>query len=177
MSGYRRTLLFLNALLLSAHVSGNDKREREWIRWRGPNGNSVTDESAWRPEALQPQPKIRWRTNVGMGYSALCVKGDRVWTMGNRDKQDSVYCLSAKDGSEIWHYTYPCDDGSFSGPRATPVYDNGRLYTVSREGHLFCFKADTGDILWKKHLVNEANAEQRRWGIATSCVIDGTSCW
>ena len=110
---------------------------QDWCRWRGPAGNSISTETGWSASALVPAPKIRWVAEVGLGYSAVSVQGNRLYTMGHEDGKDTVFCLSAKDGRELWHYTYPCKPGSYAGPRATPVCDDAQVYTMSRRACCF----------------------------------------
>ena len=143
-----------------------------WPKWRGPNGNSITLETGWDPLALIPSPVILWEFNAGYGYSSFCIQGKYFYTMGNIGDEDIVYCLSVDSGKEIWRYSYPCSSGSYPGPRAAPVFDDARIYTVSRKGHLFCFEAATGRLKWKKDLCKSANAEPPRWGIASSVIIE-----
>ncbi len=86
---------------------------------------------------------------------------------------DSVVCLRAATGAEVWRHSYPCRAGSFAGPRATPAFADGRLYTVSREGHLHCLDAATGEVRWRVDLVADANAAVPTWGIASSPIVEG----
>ncbi|MHC4249650.1 MAG: PQQ-binding-like beta-propeller repeat protein [Planctomycetota bacterium] len=160
-------------LILSAAVQGRGAEPPDWPGWRGPRGDSVARESGWRPEALVPSPKVLWRANVGYGYSSFCIKGRRVFTMGNTDGVDSVVCLSVDDGREIWRYSYPCRPGSYAGPRATPAYSDSLVYTVSREGLLLGLVAETGKVCWRLDTVAGANALVPRWGIASSARIEG----
>ena len=41
----------------------------DWPRWRGPNGDGISMEKDWNPEALAGGPKILWKVDVGAGYS------------------------------------------------------------------------------------------------------------
>ncbi len=143
----------------------------DWDKWRGPNGNSIVYEKGWNPDALSPEPEYVWRVNVGFGYSALCIKGDYIYTMGNVDEIDTVYCLQVENGQEVWKYSYPCEPGPYAGPRSTPVYSDGSIYTLSRAGLLICFVSESGEVVWQKDLVKDANAEVPRWGISSSAVI------
>ncbi len=156
-------------LLLGARAHG--ETAPNWDKWRGPNGNSIAYEKDWDPGALRPEPKYVWRATVGYGYSAPCIVGDYLYTMGNEDGIDSVFCLRADDGREVWRYSYPCEPGSFAGPRATPVHSNGLIYCVSREGLLTCLGAKSGKVAWQEDLAQIANAEAPRWGISSSVVI------
>ncbi|OGV72903.1 MAG: hypothetical protein A3K19_15110 [Lentisphaerae bacterium RIFOXYB12_FULL_65_16] len=148
-------------------------RAPDWSGWRGPNGTGVTADSNWSPAKLNGKAEVVWRANVGDGYSAISVSGKNVFTMGNRDGNDVVCCLSGGSGEEVWTHSYPCAPGSYPGPRATPVIDDGRVYAFSREGQLFCLEVDTGKVVWQKHCARDLKAGAPQWGFASSPVIAG----
>lgn len=154
-------------------VSAYSADPLDWDKWRGPHGDSIIYETGWSPEALLPEPICLWRATVGEGYSAPCIVGDYLFTMGNEEGIDTVFCLSIEDGREIWRYSYPCEPGSYAGPRSSPVHSEGLVYTLSREGLLLCLKAENGEVVWEKDLAEEANAESPTWGISSSTVIKG----
>ena len=112
---------------------------------------------------------------MGTGYSSVAVSNGRVYTMGNRDKTDAIYCLNADTGAEIWKHSYPCvaDGAGHPGPASTPTIDGKFVYTLSREGHLFCLDASSGKPIWSKHIVNDFGAKFPEWGYATSPLILG----
>ena len=56
------------------------------------------------------------------------------FTMGNSDREDTVYCLHADTEETVWSYSYPYVLGQYPGPRTTPSVDGDRVYTLSREG-------------------------------------------
>lgn len=148
---------------------GND-----WPVWRGPGANGISEESGWQPNSA----KIAWKKELGEGYSAVSVKGDKLYTMGHKpgaDKQgeDVVYCLNAKTGEELWIYSYPATTGQYKGPRATPVLDGELLYTVSQDGWAICINAATGKLIWKVDALSETGNKNIKWGISSSPVIAG----
>lgn len=155
-------------ILLTTQVQALD-----WPRWRGPEGTGISRETGWDPDALSTQVDVRWKVRVGTGYSSVAVKGKRLYTMGNDGKKDTVYCLDASTGEELWTFSYPCGTGGYPGPRATPTVDGARLYTLSREGHLFCLDALTGKVTWKRHIRSELGAQPPSWGFASSPVVEG----
>lgn len=146
-------------------------QQGDWTHWRGPNHNGITAESDWNPQALNGEPRIKWKTDVGTGYSSVSVKGDRLFTMGNMDGRDSVICLDVNTGKEKWRHTYPCKRGSYAGPRATPVLDGGLVYTISREAQVFCLGETDGKVKWSRELKKEMRVGIPRWGIAGSARI------
>jgi outer membrane protein assembly factor BamB len=96
--------------------------------------------------------------------------------MGNATNTDSVYCLDARTGKAIWTHSYPCplDPKNFEGgPCATPTIADGRVYTFSRKGDLFCLDAAKGTVLWSKNLNRDLGLEIPTWGCASSALIEG----
>jgi len=141
-------------LLSSLCVGGTD-----WTGWRGPAGNGTTMERGWNPKALD-EPRVLWRAEVGTGHAAVVVQGERLFTIGNylvadNAGEDVVICLDTGTGEEVWAHVYPCAEKEDPGPCSTPLLADGRLYTLSREGHFHCFDAETGEVLWMHHLVEE----------------------
>jgi outer membrane protein assembly factor BamB len=144
----------------------------DWSTWRGPNHNGVSSETGWNPKGAE---KL-WTKELGDGYSSVSVKGSRLYTMGLKsgdDKTDTVYCLDAKTGNEIWSYSYASQSGSYKGPRATPVCDADSVYTLSRDGQLICFDAESGKVNWKTNVLAGSGNQNIKWGLSSSPVIDG----
>ena len=147
---------------------------RDWPSWRGPDGNGISKETGWNPAGA----KVLWTKELGDGYSAVSVRGDRLYTMGHepgdgKSGTDTVYCLDARIGKEIWTYSYPSVTGQYKGPLATPVIDGSGVYTVSREGLVICFDAESGKVNWKTDVLAATGNENIKWGVASSAVIEG----
>ena len=149
----------------------------EWASWRGPNRDSISPEADWDMAKLTngPGPTISWQTNVGVGWSTVAIKGERLYTMGNRTNQDSVICLRVSDGSEIWRHSYPCHEGKdgYPGPRATPTVDDYGVYTLSRDGQVFCLDPASGAVKWQANLPKDCQARAPGWGFASSALLTG----
>lgn len=171
--------LAVTILLAAIWVPGKMNSD-DWTAWRGPNGNGISTETRWNPRALTI-PRIVWKRNVGKGHSTVAVKGNYLYTMGNKDitsgetplYKDIVVCLDNRTGKKIWRYAYPCDRGNFPGPMSTPLVDGSRLYTVSREGDLFCLNALNGKMMWKINMITDGLTQSPDWGFAFSPVIEG----
>jgi len=144
----------------------------DWATWRGPNHNGITSETGWNPKAIE-NLNIRWSKNVGLGYASVCVANGKVYTMGNTDETDNIFCFDEQTGKEMWKHSYPCENVSFEGSRATPVFEKGKIYTVSQNGHVFCLDGEKGNVIWKRHLLAEYGTTNITWGIASSARIVG----
>jgi len=150
----------------------------DWPNWRGPDYNGVSTETGWRTDWTKNVPKQLWKRSVGAGYSSVSVSKGRVYTIGNRNKTDTVWCLNAESGEVLWQRSYPCDagiytSGAYGGPRATPTVDGKNVYTLSHDGQVFCLDADSGKVVWSKNLRKELSAKPPRWGFAGSPLVEG----
>jgi len=163
--------IVIAAAVLAAAVGGNAKDD--WPRWRGPAGNGISLESAWNAASLTNGIRPLWQINVGVGYSAVSVRGADLYTMGNVDDVDVVYCLNASTGKEVWRYKYPCLKGSYAGTRATPTVDAGHVYTFSREGLVLCLDAKRGARVWKTDIMKDSGVKNIGWGLTSSPIVEG----
>jgi len=134
----------------------------DWPRWRGPDLNGVSPEKGWQTQWPSGGPKQLWKASVGTGFSSFSVSDGRVYTMGNTTNTDWVFCLEAKTGKVVWGHSYPCPlaaNNFEGGPCATPTVADGRVYTFSRKGDLFCLDAAKGTVIWSKNLNRELGLE------------------
>ncbi len=159
------------AFLLASPVAADD-----WPRWRGPNLDGVSQETGWLADWPEKGPAVAWKASVGTGFSSVTLSRGRLYTMGNRENTDTVYCLDAATGGQIWTHSYrsPLEERLFEGgPTSTPTVDGERVYTLSRQGDLFCFDAATGKVGWSKNIAEEAGVRVPGWGFAGSVLVHG----
>ncbi len=145
----------------------------DWPNWRGPSFDGITEEKI--PENLPDELPVIWRAKVGVGFSTVAVKGNRVLTMGNKDGVDTVWCLDAKTGDELWKHSYKCElDPRYyeGGPSATPTIDGDDVFTLSKKGHAYCLELESGDVRWKRDLVADHGFELPEWSFASSVYVD-----
>ncbi len=157
-------------------------RAGDWPQWRGLQRDGVWDE----PGLLQSFPagglKVRWRVPCGWGFSSPVVAAGRVFLADSELKKpkakERLRCFDEITGQTLWarscEVTY--DDWAFDpaqeiGPVATPVVQNGKVYSLGRLGHLFCHDAAGGDILWQRNL--EQDYQIKFAPGAPSPLIDG----
>jgi outer membrane protein assembly factor BamB len=122
-------------------------------------------ETDWNPEALVGGPKILWKAEIGLGYSNVVTKDNRLHTCGHK----GMYCFKADTGEEIWQYSFE----RLTLPQSTPVIDGGFVYALTTEGILLCFEAKNGNVRWEKDLVREYDITKPKYSFATSPVIEG----
>ena len=160
--------------LITASTTGASGAD--WFRWRGPDLNGISQETGWQAQWSAQGPKQLWKASVGIGFSSFSVSNGRVYTTGNSNNTDTVYCFDADSGKIVWKHSYPCPlDAKYfeGGTAATPTVDGDRVYTFSRRGHLFCLGAADGTVIWSKNLNDELGAEIPTWGFASSALVEG----
>lgn len=148
-------------------------KSNDWYQWRGPNRDGISSEKGWSATFPGGKPKILWELSVGKGFPAMSVSNGRAYTVGNLNKTDTVYCLDANTGEETWKYSYQCpaEGYEYPGPASTPTVDGDRVYTLSREGHYFCFDSASGKIIWSKDIIKDFGVEPSSWRFASSPLI------
>ena len=173
LSSTGSAILFSFGLLRPCLAAAPNSSEANWSVWRGLNHDGISIDSKWKPESLAPVPKIAWKTNVGDGYSAVCVSGASVFTMGFSKGMNHVVCLNITDGKEIWRHSYASGPGSYPGPRATPILDEDLIFTVGQEGQIVCLDAVKGTVKWQKAITQDFQGAPPQWGHSATPIVDG----
>jgi len=141
----------------------------DWPIYRGPDHNGISRETGWSADWPESGPKILWKGFVGTGFSSVAVSGGRVFTMGNEDGMDSVFCFDAVNGKPLWRHSYEAELGPTfyeGGPGATPTVEGDRVFTISKWGDVFCLDAASGKVIWRRQLEREEGAVVTDWGFS-----------
>jgi outer membrane protein assembly factor BamB len=139
----------------------------DWPSYRGPEHNGVTPEKGWSDQWPGDGPKIAWKAAVGLGFSSMVVADGRFFSVGYANDSDTIFCLDADTGKELWKFAYAADIGAKfyeGGTTGTPTIDGLRVYWQSKWGDLFAFEAATGKITWKTQVQKETGLRVPDWG-------------
>jgi outer membrane protein assembly factor BamB len=190
----RRTGWWLAPFLVAAVctfppvASGDD-----WPQYRGPRRDDVSQETGLLQEWPANGPPLVWTyAQAGVGYSGPAIVGNRLYTLGGRDKDELLIALEidqVKDGApaEAWTLrlgeTFDFSSNRWSaGPSSTPTVDGDVLYALSGRGDLVCAEIATGKEIWRKHLPTDLDAQVNPigggpknlgWGFTWSPLVDG----
>jgi outer membrane protein assembly factor BamB len=148
----------------------------DWPQWRGPNRDGISAETGLLAEWPSGGPPVVWKTQgLGEGYSSLAIAGGKIYTQGQRGRQEYILALDVKTGKKLWETPtsrdYRNDRGD--GPRGTPTLDGERLYAMTGDGVLVCLDAATGKIIWSQNIAQKYGGEIPNWGYSESPLIDG----
>ena len=141
-----RRLTFISVSLLcvvgALAVSAQRSDSSDWPQWRGTNRDGISRETGLLTRWPEDGPRSVWTARgLGEGFSSIAVAGGRIFGMGYRDGQESVWALKESDGSGLWLTPVgkplnPDPGGRGPGPRGTPTVDGDRVYTLGVNGQL-----------------------------------------
>jgi len=124
----------------------------------------------------QDGPKELWSYDgLGEGYSSVSVVGGIVYTTGMIGGQEYLFAFDSQ-GKPKYKVNYGPEwtkAGNYPSARTTPTIDGDRLYLMSGQGRLACYKAATGERLWYVDTLDKFKGKNIPWGIAESPLIDG----
>jgi outer membrane protein assembly factor BamB len=147
----------------------------DWPGFRGPQRDGVVRGEKIAVDWQANLPNKLWRHRVGPGWSSFAVVGDRLFTQEQRGQDEAVVCLDAAKGWEIWSHLDAArftDDQAGLGPRATPTFADGRLYTLGATGILNCLDAATGKRQWSHNIAEDAGGPRPPvWGYVCSPLV------
>ncbi len=148
--------------------------EGDWPAFRGPNRDSKLPATSIRTDWNDHPPRQIWRHLIGPGWSSFCVIGDHVYTQEQRGQLEAVVCYQLTTGDELWSHE---DQARFTeplagpGPRATPTFDAGNIYTFGAKGILNCLDARNGQVVWSRDVAADTGAPLPNWGFSSSPLV------
>jgi outer membrane protein assembly factor BamB len=156
-------------------VAAAQSRSTDWTQWRGPNRDgaiaSFTPPKAW-PDALTR----KWKVDAGLGYASPILVGNRVYMFSRRGDNETLAALDADTSKEIWTTSYPAPFKVNSaaarhekGPKSTPTFAGGSIYTLGMTGIVSAFNAADGKKRWQ----TAAPPSEPLYHTAMSPLVDG----
>jgi outer membrane protein assembly factor BamB len=154
------------------------QRSTDWPQWRGVNRDGAATFSS--PAAWPEQLSLKWKVDVGIGYAAPIIAGDRVFAFSRQGEDEVMRALDATSGKVVWetkyNATYKPNPAATSkhgtGPKSTPTFANGRIYSLGMTGVVTAFDAATGKQLWQ----TQKPAVETLYHTGQSPVIDRGLC-
>ena len=165
------------AFAANAALTGiSNAQDNNWPGWRGADRTGVSQEKGLLQEWPEGGPKKLWSyEDAGMGYSSFSVVDGRLFTIGARDGVETLICVDAKTGKEIWTTEF---SGLFrnkwgDGPRSCPTVSGAHVYAMGGKGDLVCANVSDGKVIWKKSMTDDFGGKVPGWGYTESPLVDG----
>ncbi|MBX9601698.1 MAG: PQQ-like beta-propeller repeat protein [Bryobacteraceae bacterium] len=145
-----------------------------WFDYRGPGRDGVYSETPiltqWPAGGLAQV----WRTPVGGGHASMTVANGKVFTIEQRRNQEVVAAYDLATGRELWANSWNArfsESMGGDGPRATPVWNSGRVYALGGAGDLYAIDAANGKTVWFRNVLTDAGAPNLQWGTSATPLI------
>jgi outer membrane protein assembly factor BamB len=137
----------------------------------------VSDETNLANAWPKSGPPEIWSKEVGVGYSAPSVLGDRLVVHHRIEDDEVIECLDAKTGKSIWSHKTPTDFtdpyGYNGGPRCTPLLAGDRCYTLGAAGTLCCVGFANGNQIWRREIAHDFKVPEGFFGVGCTPVLYG----
>ena len=143
-------VLLIGVMAVPGRAAGQD-----WPQWRGPNRDGSVvgfDVPASWPAELTRQ----WSVEIGFGYGSPVLVGDRLYMFTRQGEDEVMLALDAGSGATLWRSAYSAAFDMVAatrrhgpGPKSTPTYADGRLFTLGISGIVTAFDAESGRQIWQ----------------------------
>lgn len=181
-----RVAVFALLMLISSSV------QADWMRFRGPNGSGVSDETQATPAEWSSQKNLKWKVALpGPGSSSPIIVGDKVFVTcwsgygmsrneppgDQKDLRRHLICLDRKTGKVLWDrsvkpvlpedvYTGMFAEHGFASH--TPTSDGKHVYAYFGKSGAVAYDME-GNQLWQTIIGDEL--DPRRWGSSSSPIL------
>ncbi len=149
----------------------------------GPGRGTVAGEtgpqgSAGSHAGTGEDPELLWTYHgLGRGYGAPLISGEGIFINAEEDGQSYTVCLEhdgtfrwrAPNGKEFMGFDF---SASYPGTRSAPAIRGRYVYAASGTGHLSCFDARNGDLVWKVDMVEDFQGKPGDFGYSETPAVD-----
>jgi outer membrane protein assembly factor BamB len=153
------------------------KPSAHWTNFRGPNRDGHYRQQPVRTDWGGPLTPL-WKQPIGGGYGSIVIAGGRAFTIEQRGGRELAAAYDVQTGRELWTSAWDAQfEGSpgGGGPRATPTWDDGRVFVLGATGEFRAIDDATGRTLWRTNILADAAAANTDHGISASpLVVDNT---
>ena len=153
-------------------------KSADWPQWRGPNRDGAIPSSS-EPKAWPEQLNRKWKIQTGIGHSSPIYAAGSIYLFSRQQNNETLAKIDPKLGKVLWTQTYaapyrmdPAAQSHGEGPKSTPLFHEGRVYTFGISGILSCWDADSGALKWRKEFSKDYKQTSPIFGTAMSPEMD-----
>jgi len=144
-----------------------------WTNFRGPKRDGKYEEAGVATKWPASGLPVLWKQPVGIGHASFVAADGKAYTIEQRRREEVVAAYDLNNGRELWTQKWSAEynDETGDGPRATPTWDQGRIYALGATGELRCLDANNGNVFWGKNILSDNGASNLQWAQAASPLI------
>ena len=173
----------LLAVLLALSV--NVVSAGDWPQILGPDRNGIARDESLADQWPTNGPPTVWERPVGSGFSAISVAGGKAVLFHRKGQEEIAEAINAKTGQTIWSRSFPAayvpSFTSDSGPRATPLIRDGRVYLYGAQAAIYCLDMSDGKVLWQRDAYEDYSSKRPSrgeppegyFGFGSSPILEG----
>ena len=152
------------------------KESTEISQWRGPDRDGKYPDTNLLKQWPEDGPDLLWSfEGLGEGHGNVGIGKDQLFICGMPDSMGVVYSFTMQ-GKLLWKKEYGLEwHKNYTGSRSTPTVVGDLVYFESGQGVVFCYNGKSGDLVWSVNLLEKFNAENIKWGMAESLLVDGNT--
>ncbi|MEE8169439.1 MAG: PQQ-binding-like beta-propeller repeat protein, partial [Phycisphaerae bacterium] len=168
----------LSAGIMAVVIATSVATAADWPGFRGGFGDGASRETGVFAGRDSFGLDVAWKKPSGSGYAGIAVADGRVVTLFSDGTSDVAAAFDVDTGNEQWRFkidaTYEGHDGSHTGPIATPLIANGRVFGIAPRGRMFALDLKSGEMVWDTNLVDDHGVKKPHYGFGTSpMLVDG----
>lgn len=162
--------LFVATLLISCNESP------EISQWRGPDRDGKYPYTNLLKQWPDNGPDLLWSfEGLGEGHGNVGIGKDRLFVCGMPDTIGVIYAFNMQ-GELSWKKEYGVEWYlNYTGSRSTPTVVGDLVCFESGKGVVYCYDGNDGNLIWSVDLLQKFNAENIKWGMAESLLVDGNT--
>jgi outer membrane protein assembly factor BamB len=124
----------------------------DWLRFRGPNGSGIAEDSPL-PGEIGSNKNVRWRVAVPAGKSSPVVTADRIYLTGHTDGHLLSLAYDRRTGKELWRRQAPLNReekrNALNDPAAPSAVSDGANVYVFFAGYGLLSYSAAGAERWR----------------------------
>lgn len=159
--------------LLLASILYSCTQSPKISQWRGPNRDGKYQATNLLKSWPEKGAELLWSfEGLGEGHGNVGIGSDKLFVCGMPDTVGVIYAFGM-NGELQWKKEYGVEwHRNYTGSRSTPTVVGDLVYFESGQGIVFCYNGNSGDLLWSVNLLKKFKANNIKWGMAESLLVD-----